>query len=248
MHIRSLMLLCSLISVCIGVAAQNLNLRIQGSNTIGAQLMPELVRAWLSSQGYASIRLERDGETSRLHGQGPDGHKILVEIQALGSSTAFTGLRDAQADLGIRTKEIGQLAPFGLMTSLDNEHVIALDGIAVIVHPTNPLERLDKRQIRDIFAGNIRDWKQVGGESGAIRLYARDDQSGTFDVFRALVLDKATQLAPSANRYADNLALSAAVTADRGASALSDCPMCCGRRPLRLPMLRPRRSLPAAFR
>jgi phosphate transport system substrate-binding protein len=202
-----------------GGQAQGLSLRIQGSNTVGAQLMPNLVRAWLTDQGYDSIGLEREGETSRLRGRDPGGEEVLVEIQARGSNTAFTGLYEGQADLGmasrrIKTQEIAQLAPNGIMTSLRNEHVIALDGIAVIVHPDNPLNQLDKQQIRDIFAGKIKDWKKLGGRPGVIRLHARDDQSGTYDVFRALVLGKTTKLAQSATRYPSNRDLSEAVTSD----------------------------------
>jgi phosphate transport system substrate-binding protein len=219
MYYRSLLLLLCLLFLSLGSEAKSLSLHIQGSNTIGAQLMPELVRAWLVSKAYTSITLDRQSEQSRLQARGSDGNDILVEIQAQGSSTAFQGLKQGQAELGmasrrIKAQEIEQLAPLGAMTSLANEHVIALDGIAVIIHPDNPLSKLDKAQIRDIFTGKLSNWKQVGGEPGVIRLHARDDQSGTYDVFRTLVLDKATGLSPSATRYAENRVLSDAVAAD----------------------------------
>jgi len=103
------------------------------------------------------------------------------------------------------------------MTSLESELIIALDGIAVIVHPDNPLVSLSKSQIRDIFLGTITDWQAVGGAPGAITLHARDDQSGTFDVFRALVLGKKGELASSALRYESNEVLSDTVSKDKNA-------------------------------
>ncbi len=114
----------------------------------------------------------------------------------------------------IKQKEIDALASLGQMTSMESEHVIALDGIAVIVHPDNPVAALEKSAIRDIFAGKITDWDKVGGHSGAINLYSRDDQSGTYEVFHNLVLGKKSPLSQKAKLFDDNALLSAEVTND----------------------------------
>jgi phosphate transport system substrate-binding protein len=88
-----------------------------------------------------------------------------------------------------------------------------MDGIAVIVNAANPADRFDKDQIKRIFTGEITDWSQVGSSHGEIKVYARDDNSGTFDTFKSLVL-AGKPLAPGALRMEDSKALSDAVAAD----------------------------------
>lgn len=208
-----------LFSIAFNLHAENQQLRIQGSNTVGAQLVPELIQAWLKEKGYGSIKLVKKDEMTILRGNHENGNTIKVKIEAKGSSTGFKGLQQGTADLGmssrrIKQKEIDALSSLGEMTSMESEHVIALDGIAVIVHSSNPLAALKKSKIRDIFAGKITNWKTLGGTPGRINLYARDDESGTFEVFKKLVLGKKTPLSKKAKRFADNAKLSAEVTND----------------------------------
>ncbi len=105
------------------------------------------------------------------------------------------------------------MAGLGDMYSPQCEHVLGLDGIAILVNKSNPLTALSKEQIADIFSGRITDWSQVGGQPGTIQLYARDGKSGTFDTFKSLVLGSAVLL-PSARGFEDSGALSEAVAAD----------------------------------
>jgi phosphate transport system substrate-binding protein len=99
------------------------------------------------------------------------------------------------------------------MSSVANEHILGLDGIAVIVNAANPANQLDKDKIMRIFTGEITDWSQVGGSKGAIKVYARNDNSGTYDTFKSLVLG-GKPLAKGAQRIEDSKALSDAVAAD----------------------------------
>lgn len=68
------------------------------------------------------------------------------------------------------------------------EHAVALDGIAVYVHKDNPVESLTLDQIRRIYEGEIRNWKEVGGADGRIVLYSRENNSGTYAFFKEEVL------------------------------------------------------------
>jgi len=68
--------------------------------------------------------------------------------------------------------------------------VIAVDGLAVIVHPSCPVQALTTDQIRDIYMGTITNWKELGGPNVAIVLISRDTNSGTYESFEALVLNK----------------------------------------------------------
>jgi len=197
-------------------------LRLQGSNTIGAKLAPALVEAWMRADGMRGItREERGAEERRVTATDGRGDRIVVDIHAHGSTTAFTALAAGQAELGmssrpIKGKEVADLAALGNMHSPAAEHVIGLDGIAVIVHPQNRLATLDKATVARIFAGEIRDWAQAGGTAGPIRIYARDDKSGTWDTFKSLVLNE-LPLAPGAARFESSTELSDRVAQDPGA-------------------------------
>jgi phosphate transport system substrate-binding protein len=96
------------------------------------------------------------------------------------------------------------------------EHVIALDGVAIVVHPDNPMHTLSIPALRRVFSGDVRDWSALGHPPGAIAVHARDDRSGTFDTFKALVLAGAA-LSPTAKRYESSDELVAAVMNDRDA-------------------------------
>lgn len=219
MHVRTLLLLIPLLMTAYNLQAKHHELRLQGSNTVGAQLAPELVKDWLSSKGYDSFDVRLGEELAVLRAEHDNGDSIEVNIEAKGSSTGFKGLQRGSADLGmasrrIKQEEIDALATLGDMTSLESEHVVALDGIAVIVHPDNPLNGLKKSQIREIFAGRITRWKPLGGTPGRIHIYARDDQSGTYEVFKTLVLGKEIPLSKKAKRFADNAKLSREISND----------------------------------
>jgi phosphate transport system substrate-binding protein len=67
---------------------------------------------------------------------------------------------------------------------------IAWDGIAVIVHPSNPVANLTIDQIRKIYTGEFTNWKQVGGPDKAIVLISRDTNSGTYECFEGMVMNK----------------------------------------------------------
>lgn len=69
-------------------------------------------------------------------------------------------------------------------------HVVALDGIAIIVNPSNPVENITIDQIRDIYKGKIRSWKELGGPNKKIVMISRDTNSGTYETFHKLVMKK----------------------------------------------------------
>jgi phosphate transport system substrate-binding protein len=149
-----------------------------------------------------------------------DGSRAVksVEIAAHGSSTAFEDLGSGRCEVGMSSRRIQdaeatKLAALGDLTSAATEHVIALDGIAVIVNPENPIVSLTKRQIGDIFAGTLRRWSDVYWKADPIVVHARDDKSGTYDTFRHLVLE-GRPLALDALRHESSEELSDAVAAD----------------------------------
>ncbi|MDQ7986942.1 substrate-binding domain-containing protein [Pseudomonas sp. G34] len=196
-------------------------LRIQGSNTIGARLGPALVKGLLQEQGLNDIRTsvtqENEQAVTALNGV---GRKVTVTIAAHGSGTGFTAIGQGSAELAassrpIKDSESASLSSLGDMKSRDAEQVIAIDGLAIVLHPSNPLEVLSTLQLAQIFSGEVSDWSQLGGRPGAINLYARDDNSGTYDTFKELVLSaNGKQLSAKAKRFESSEQLSDAVAGD----------------------------------
>ena len=96
------------------------------------------------------------------------------------------------------------------------EHVVAYDGIAVIVHPSNAVSQLSIEQLSDIFVGNIKNWKEIGGPDKEIVLINRDSTSGTYEAFKELVVtlhksDESREYAPEALAVQSNQAVVASV-------------------------------------
>ena len=89
----------------------------------------------------------------------------------------------------------------------------AVDGVAVIVHPGNPVRDLTSQQVRDIFAGKITRWNEAGGPDERINLYGRDEASGTRKVFWKIALGKG-EVAKKANVVPSNGAMKTAVSND----------------------------------
>jgi phosphate transport system substrate-binding protein len=197
-------------------------LRIHGSNTIGAELGPALVEAYLKSLGGTQIQsqpLAKKNESQIAATLPGESKPIVIEIFAHGSATAFEDLAGNNCDIGmasrkIAAKEITATAALGDLTSDEAEHVLGLDGVAVIVNKANPVESLGKDQLAKIFSGEIADWSGVSpASSGPVNVYSRDDKSGTFETFKTLVM-KNKALAGSAVLIEDSKELSAKVSED----------------------------------
>lgn len=107
------------------------------------------------------------------------------------------------------------LEPLGDLKSPGAEQVIAIDGLAIILNPQNTLNTLNTEQLAQIFNGEASTWEALGGIGGPIHVYARDDQSGTYDTFKELVLNRRSKpLVASAKRFESSEALSDAVSQD----------------------------------
>ena len=119
--------------------------------------------------------------------QHPD---VNISVRGEGSGVGIAALIDGTCDIAMasrpmKTKELKSARGKGINPLAT---VIAKDGIAIIVHPSNPLSEITLAQLKDIYTGKISNWKDVGGKPGKIVVISRDVASGTFEVFKKIVL------------------------------------------------------------
>ena len=204
-------------------------IHMQGSNTVGERLTPAIAIDFLRSKGIQDISVTtgRDQYDKFIKGYNPEsGRFVQIRIESYGSSTGFKGLMKGTADIGaasrpIKLKEVDKLKALGNMTSKESEHVIGIDGLAIIVHPSNPIKSLTVTQIAQLFSGQITNWNELGGIDSPVSIHARDHESGTWDTFKGLVLAKKYKLSPEAKRYVSNDELSRQVSLDTQAIGFS---------------------------
>ncbi len=113
---------------------------------------------------------------------------VRISIQGGGSGTGIRMVSTGSVDIGAASRDLKDSemeATPDLVT-----HTIAYDGIAVIVHPSNPIDGLSMQQIQDIFAGKVTNFREVGGPNREIVVVIREEGSGTRATFEELVMDK----------------------------------------------------------
>ena len=91
--------------------------------------------------------------------------------------------------------------------------VVAYDGMALIVNATNPVTNLSKRQIEQVFTGDVTDWAAVGGPSTAISVYTRNTSSGTYSEWKEMAMNK-RDYAASSQKLAGNEQIASEVAAN----------------------------------
>ena len=115
--------------------------------------------------------------------QHPD---ITISVSGGGSGSGIAALINGEIDIANSSREISQeeLDQAKANNIEIGTFIDARDGITVIVHPNNPVEKLTLDQIGKIYRGEITNWKEVGGKDMPITLYGRQSNSGTFTFFR----------------------------------------------------------------
>jgi phosphate transport system substrate-binding protein len=180
----------SLALVATGIASANADrLVIKGSDTLGAKLVPQLAE---------QFKAQHPGTT--------------FDIAAEGSTTGIDAIIDGTADIGMssrraKTSEVGAGAAKGKHMK---PTIVAYDGMAVIVNAKNPVKALTKKQVEQIFTGDVTDWSAVGGSGGKISIYTRNTSSGTYSDWKELAMKK-RDYAPGSQKMAGNEQIAAEV-------------------------------------
>src|SRR5437588_2728029 len=142
---------------------------IKGSDTLGAKLVPQLAE---------QFKAQHPGTT--------------FDIAAEGSTTGIAAIIDGTAQIGMssrraKSSEVGTASAKGINMK---PTIVAYDGIAVIVNTNSPVKSLTKKQVEQIFTGEVTDWSAVGGSGGKISIYTRNTSSGTYSDFKELAMKK----------------------------------------------------------
>lgn len=135
---------------------------------------------------------------------------IRITVAGGGSGVGVQKVGEGLVQIGNtgRALKDGEIAKYGLET-----FPFAIDGVAIAVNPSNSVTSLSKSQIKDIFAGKITNWKDVGGKDAPISIYVREDGSGTRETFEERALDKGTSV-QTANVVNSNGAMKTAIAQD----------------------------------
>jgi len=113
-----------------------------------------------------------------------------VTVTGGGSGVGISALLEGTTDIAQSSRKIKFEEKQKLQEKGDKvvEKIIAYDALAVIVHPSNPVKKLTREQMEDIFTGKTTNWKEVGGPDLKIIPYSRETSSGTYEFFKEHVL------------------------------------------------------------
>lgn len=122
-----------------------------------------------------------------------------VSVTGGGSGVGIAALEEGNTEIAMSSRAIKpeEAERLRLSNKKPIETIIAYDALAVVVNPANPVGKLTRKQLEDIFRGKITNWKQVGEKNQKIIVYTRESSSGTYDFFLQKVLLR-HNFAPSA--------------------------------------------------
>ncbi len=180
-------------ALCSSAAAQN-KIVLEGSTTV----LP-------IAQKAAEVYMKKN----------PD---MNIIVRGGGSGVGLTSIIDGICDIAdssraIKQKELDNAFKKGKQLKA---HTVAMDAIIIVVNPSNPVEDLSKEQVKDIFTGKIKNWKELGGSDMKIVAVSRDSASGTFEAFIEHGLDK-KRVRPDALTQASNQGVANIVAQNPGA-------------------------------
>ena len=172
--------------------------RINGNGAVGTSLFPELMRGYASSisavvetrelpaEGGTGIRFVEQGNSANVLGT----YLITTDEQI----SPFNALATGDADITLTERRatetevrIVQRSGGGDLTSPDQEHILGLDNIAIVTHPSNPLQQISIDDLQRVFTRRITDWAQLGGPQGEIKVVVQAEGTSSRSLFDDVV-------------------------------------------------------------
>ncbi len=141
---------------------------------------------------------------------------VNVTVAGTGSGDGIKAIIDGTADIGNSSREMKdkEMALAKEKGVTPREVTVALDCIVPVVNPANSVSNLTMDQLKEIYAGKVKNWKEVGGEDKPVVVVSRDSSSGTFEVWNEMVLKK-ERVRPDAQLQASNGAVAQAVAGNK---------------------------------
>jgi phosphate transport system substrate-binding protein len=136
---------------------------------------------------------------------------VKINVQGGGSSVGISSVSQGITDIGTSSRELTPEEKAGL-----TEYVIGKEGIVIAVNNDNNISNLNKEQIKDIFSGEIKNWKEVGGSDLEIHVITREEGSGTRSAFENLIMGD-TKIRPDAIVQSSTESVKQVVKGDPGA-------------------------------
>jgi len=140
-----------------------------------------------------------------------------IQVTGGGSGVGLAALQNGQIDIADSSRTIkaqeteAYVKKFG---KRPREYKVALDGLSVYVNNDNKIKELDVAQLKDIFTGKIKNWKEVGGDDEEIIVYSRENSSGSYEFFKDHIL-KGKDFVASAQTMPGTAALLQAIEKDK---------------------------------
>ena len=139
-------------------------------------------------------------------------NKVSITIEGSGSGNGIKALIDGTCDIAnssreMKEKELNTAKEKGISVK---EITVAIDMIVPVINPANPVKNLSMDQLKGIYDGSIKNWKQVGGKDENIVVISRDTSSGTYEIWHEKVMKK-TDVAKDALLQASNGAIVSAI-------------------------------------
>ncbi|EGR4061996.1 phosphate ABC transporter substrate-binding protein [Vibrio cholerae] len=141
---------------------------------------PVMAKETISAVGSSSVTPLMEVFSETYAKMNPE---VFIEVQGPGSSAGIKAAKNGSADIGMSSRNLKDSEKEATLV----EEAIALDGIAVVVHPSNAVKGLTAEQVSEIYKGEITNWKQVGGEDKPIVAITRDTASGTRGAFEDIM-------------------------------------------------------------
>jgi phosphate transport system substrate-binding protein len=140
-----------------------------------------------------------------------------IQVTGGGSGIGFAALQNNTTDIADASRPIKaaeRAACIKAFGKSPREYKVALDGLSVYVNAANGLTELSVDQLKDIFTGKVRNWKELGGSDAPITVYSRENSSGTYEFFKEHIL-KGQDFVSSAQTMPGTAALLQAVEKDK---------------------------------
>jgi phosphate transport system substrate-binding protein len=144
---------------------------------------------------------------------------LEITVNKTGSGNGATALIEGRCDIATMSRFMKTDEEFKKAIEkgvIPVAHMIGMDGICIVVHPSNPVKELKSEQVRLIYQAKITNWKELGGPDVPIVAISRDTSSGTYEGFHEMVMKK-QDMAPGIEQVSANPQMHARVSSTVGA-------------------------------